>query len=722
MATQTHYCGRSGWRKLRALSFRDALLVRTALPAYGVVPGALIALWLVLLVTLTAPAAWAVPSAHVLRIDPRTSVEDGSPILTTVIDLTEPARVSDVITPCAELRGDAQLACISTALEKPGSLGTPYPFPAEDVILSVRVGDRDVPATYLDHTRFGESQSEPGVGTAWLIVVDVDKRMGSAFDEAKQIAKGFVQSLGPEDLVNLVFIGDTQIVADTKWLPAGEQEKAVSAIEEQKELVRSSGRTRPLLSLIKRAATDSFKSLGNPSAGINPPLHQAMVVISSGYGGGDPSTTGPGAGQLSDFLTRGRLVPDNSALPKLPLPVVSIYTPPDGMAEHQQLARDFMQNLANPEIGGFFSIIREDDEEQPRRIVDTVRERFSNMLIVRFVLSCVAPTLTQSFSLMFRGSPIVGDNSFQEVPVGFDPRDWPLDVDAELTRKAASESARVFPGGTVKVFGNFCWGGDVSRPEIYFLPPGESLPHDLAGGPDSARQVQKRLISLDMRGKALEANDNFVEFLVPDTDRLLHGKGEAAVVRFVVVDEKLGRTSGLTENSVLQVRATERPTPWLWIALGGGGFLVILILLLFLFRNTRSRLSSHSIPSPPSRVDASPYATPAPVSRGPRSDSAAGTRATLEGPAGRFTVLAGSDLRVGRDGTRCAAVIPNARVSGLHATLRFEEGQLMIRDEGSATGTRVAGDPIEAGQWVKVKDGTEIHLGPERLIARTKAS
>ena len=31
-----------------------------------------------------------------------------------------------------------------------------------------------------------------------------------------------------------------------------------------------------------------------------------MVVISTGYGGGDPSTTGPGASKLAEYFTNGR--------------------------------------------------------------------------------------------------------------------------------------------------------------------------------------------------------------------------------------------------------------------------------------------------------------------------------------------------------------------------------------------------------------------------------
>jgi len=87
----------------------------------------------------------------------------------------------------------------------------------------------------------------------------------------------------------------------------------------------------------------------------------------------------------------------------------------------------------------------------------------------------------------------------------------------------------------------------------------------------------------------------------------------------------------------------------------------------------------------------------------------------LEGPAGRFTLLAGTDLSVGRDGTRCAAVIQSPQVSGIHATFRFEQGKLMVKDEGSSLGTKVDQRTIAAGEWVELSHGDEIFLGPERL-------
>jgi len=662
-------------------------------------------------------AALAGPEAHLLRVDPRTSVQDGSPVLTTVIDLSKSQRVSQATTNCAGLRGDDELDCIADALEKPGSLATPHPFPEKNVHLSIQVGDEDFQAALLSHARFGDSQEEPGVGTAWLLVLDVDDRMSKGFDEAKKLAEQFIDTMSSGDLVNLVFVGDRQIAKDTGWLPRGKAKELTAALKAQESPLRSQGRTRPLLDLLKRAASDSFKSLASPGPDLEAPLHQAMVVISSGFGGGDPATTGPGAAQLSKTLTQGRFADGNTALPKLPIPLISVYSPPKAHAEQTQMARTFMENLANPSIGGFFTVLRDGQSDHVSRIVDTVRTRFANMIIARFRLSCLAPKATQSFSLLFsdKETPIVGDRTFVDVPVGFDPSEWPLDLDRELTRKKAGQTPGVFPGGTVRVFGNFCWGNDTNRPEIYFLPPGEKLPAELGSSPHAAAEIQKRLTALDMRGTAIQANPSFAEFRVPDSDQVLHGEADRRVVRFVIVDSKHRRTSGTTEANVLTLKGGSRPLPIIPLASAGGALLLLLAGLgIFLRRGTRKSTQAPGRSHSP--IEESPYVTPAPVSRIPQSQT--GHRATLEGDSGRFTVLSTHDLRAGRDGSRCAAVVANAQVSGLHATFRLESRRLLVRDEGSTSGTRIEGALVEPGVWEEVPDGAEISLGPASLRAK----
>jgi pSer/pThr/pTyr-binding forkhead associated (FHA) protein len=88
------------------------------------------------------------------------------------------------------------------------------------------------------------------------------------------------------------------------------------------------------------------------------------------------------------------------------------------------------------------------------------------------------------------------------------------------------------------------------------------------------------------------------------------------------------------------------------------------------------------------------------------------TAATIRGAAGQFTVRAGSEVRVGRDPAQCPIFLSEPRVSGVHATLRFEGGQLMVRDETSNNGTWVGGARIAPGTWTPVPAGGQLRFGP----------
>lgn len=652
------------------------------------------------------------PRAHLLRIDPETTIRDGNPVVTAVMDVSEVGRMSQIKAGCADLTGNAQIDCLSAAFETPGAFARPVPIPEDSSRLTVEIDGIDHSTRAIDQASFGARLGEPSVGTAYLIVLDADSHGKQAFDEARAVARQFVESMGPGDWVNLMVLSPRTIVSDTDWQPVSSRDVVLRVLEETDETFSSRDRTRPLLDLFAQTTRSAFGQFSVDDERAAPPLHQAVVFLSSGYGGGDPSTTGPGAAELNARLSRGRLDPDNSALPKLPLPIISISFEPSGMAEHKQLARAFMENLANPEIGGFYTILRDERKAPVRRIVDAVRARFADMIIARFSLSCVAPSATQSFKLLFPNTNITGDASFSDVPIGITPHEWPLNVDAELTTSKVSEEGGVHPAGTLRIFGDFCWGTDTERPEIYFIPPGEPLPEQVKTESEAA-ELTKRLVSLDVRGRALEANRSFAEFEVPDTTQILHGEGEGQVVRVVVVDTLLRRTSGIARSTVLTLAAREKPLPLLWIIGGATGAIVILILLGILLR-----VSTRRSPSPEPRnhvvVERSPYATPAPVSRSGAPVKEA-VRAVLEGEGLRFVLLPGSDLRVGRDGSRCAAVLNSPQVSGFHATFRLQAGQTLVRDEGSTSGTRIDGRLIPPDTWEPVSDGSTVALGPEKL-------
>src|SRR5690242_2794330 len=103
---------------------------------------ALSALTTLALLVIAAPA-FAAPEAKILRIDPRTSTVDGSPVLTTVIDLVQNKRMSDLTRPCAAMNGDAYNDCVADALEKPGALYSSFDFPDKNAVLTVVVDGSD---------------------------------------------------------------------------------------------------------------------------------------------------------------------------------------------------------------------------------------------------------------------------------------------------------------------------------------------------------------------------------------------------------------------------------------------------------------------------------------------------------------------------------------------------------------------------------------------------
>src|SRR5579863_8332754 len=112
--------------------------------------------------------AAAAPEAHILRIDPRTGLSGGKPVLTTVIEVVQFKRMSDVLQPCAGVAGASTLSCWSEQLERPGALSDPFPFPEQNAHLLVKVSGEDQLTKFIDKVQWGKAQAQPNVGTAWL--------------------------------------------------------------------------------------------------------------------------------------------------------------------------------------------------------------------------------------------------------------------------------------------------------------------------------------------------------------------------------------------------------------------------------------------------------------------------------------------------------------------------------------------------------------------------
>ena len=731
-----------------------------------------------------ARRAVAAPEAHVLRIDPRASQTEGAPVLTTVIELVQNKRLSEAIAECAAMRGDAQLDCQSEKLEAPQALYSPIaPFPETAAVFTVTVDGADRLGSFASKARWGESLTQPGIGTAWLVLIDASSSMGPRFEDAKAVANAFIGAMTANDIVDVMYFNDKQVVSDSKWQPAAAKVQVQGFVNALKSMYPAQGRVRPLFNIIKQAATDGFRELGNVGTKVTVPLHQAMLVLSNGSAGSDAQTTGPGASLLSQYMTKGRFPEDNTVQPKTPLPVISVWLPAPGYDEFRNNAQEFMQGLANPDIGGFYDVIRSGQGAvKGPKLVTAVRTRFNQMHIVKWRVSCIAPSVTQTFKLVFTNTstPILGDSTFKDVPMGIDPTAWPLGIDVDYTQKMAARDP-VEPGGKFTVYGDFCWGGDKDRAEVYFIPAGMQPPATIAGTDvEAAKRTQQQLIASGMRGKALQSSDRDIVFEAPDQEKVLSGSGDAATARVVVVDNKAHRMSGVTATTILTLKAKEKSIPVLFIVGGAFGLVVIALLVVIMLRSGKKRPAGPApapvvaggapyAPAPyggaPAGAGYSPYggapgvspyapaaghAVPAFGAPGPFASPAAaagppadgmhgapkaapygatvavqqpgppepyrppggGVRAVLNGTAGTYAVSPNIEMSVGRDAAKCHITLTEPRISGVHATLKLDGGQLYVRDENSNNGTFVDGHRLAPGVWTVAPAGTALRFGP----------
>jgi FHA domain len=801
-------------------------------------------------------AASAAPEAHILRIDPATGLKDGKPILTTVIEVVQFNRLSDVLAPCSGVTVGQTMNCWSEQIEKPGNLFSSFPFPEQNAHFLVKVSGEDQLTKFADKTQWKAAQSQPRVGTAWLVAVDSSSSMGGRFGDARAIAHEIVEQMQPNDLLDLMFFDDVQVVSDTKWKTFKQRADLGNALNAFKATSPSHGRDRALFSQIKTMTQDAFGSLGNSDQPDTVPLHQAMVVLSNGTGRGDPESASPSADVFHQYLNQGRFPTDNTSLPKTPLPVISIWLPnPSSLVEnvYKNNEAQFMQSLANPEIGGFFDIVQEGQgNAKAKTITNLVRARFNAMWLIHWTMSCINSSVEQTFNLVFENTKpmIAPDGTFKDVPIGIDPTQWPLDVDVAKTQKAAQDNP-LYPGGQFTVYGDFCWGGDKTRAESYFIPAGTKPDPAAANSrdPEVAKKAMQQLQAEHMLGNATAAGDTYVTFTVPDDDKVLEGTGDNAVARLVVYDNKAHRASAIDASTVLSLKATKKPLSLPLIGGIAGLLVVIVLLVLVLVRGGGGKrrggppptgapppgygpppggygappgygpppagyggpppgggynqygaadplgpTAAAPQPTPPIGIPSQPlFATPAQPPPGvtplSTSDSGAGpppivqiacpacgmmTMATpgqpsvcfscgqpirgdltsqggsaqqggggvvgvpgfpgggpgagmgaggasLRGASGQYMIRAGAEVRVGRDPGQCTIFLTEPRVSGVHATLRFEGGQLLVRDETSNNGTWVSGARIAPNTWTAVPVGMPLRFGPVEFNVQLEA-
>jgi hypothetical protein len=123
---------------------------------------------------------------------------------------------------------------------------------------------------------------------------------------------------------------------------------------------------------------------------------------------------------------------------------------------------------------------------------------------------------------------------------------------------------------------------------------------------------------------------------------------------------------------------------------------------------------SVGVPSPEAQAaPPNPYAPATPMMAAPTRGGA-----VLQGPVGVYTVLPGQEVRAGRDPGQCGIVLSEPRVSSVHASLKLENGVLLVKDENSNNGTVVNGSRISPGVWAPVQSGGVVRFGPVEFNAQ----
>jgi len=542
-------------------------------------------------VLFVAGRAKAAPEVHILRIDPRAGLSNGAPLLTTVVEAVQFNSYSDVFLPCANVIGAGpSLDCISAQTEKPNAVRSGFAFPEAGARLLVKVGGADTLASMEGKPVSWKDSKDPGVGTAWLVALDASSGMGARYGEARAITRQFIEAMGPGDQMDLEIFDDRGVIQNSKWKTFKQRNDLVAVLNAQAGTAPSHGSAKPLFNELKGITADGFGTIGNTQGPEDIPLHQAMIVLSNGSGRDDASSAAPSATIFRDFVTKGRFPDDNPSIPKTPLPVISIWLPTGPGLVNDALRNNdeqFMRDLSNPEIGGFFDVVREGQgEAKGKTIIKLVKQRFDSMFIVKWRLSCLDPQVTQTFDLQVVGTKpqMKGDATFKDVPIGVDPSQWPLDIDVAKS-KAEAEANPVHPGGEMKIYGNFCWGSDSKRAEAYFVPAGTKPdPNFNSNDLQAIQKARQNLIAQDMRGAATDANGAFATFKVPDEDAVLDGTGDNAVVHVLVVDQGANRASGHDERTILTLKGGKKPFNAILIAGIAGGVLVVVLLLLVLLR------------------------------------------------------------------------------------------------------------------------------------------
>jgi hypothetical protein len=289
----------------------------------------------------------------------------------TVLSIDRVRELSKIVAPCDAVTTAVDAAeCWREQIEKPGNLFTPVH--ADSLVperLHLVPPDADSPAMdMLDKIRWGAAKDQPRIGTAWLVVLDASAGMGDRYEDARQLATQFIVTMQHQDELDLVIIDDRQVVTDSRWRNFAERNYLAHCLDSQKATLPPHTGERSLNDQLKEVAHDAMLALAASKA--TAPLHQAMVVIS----------TGRTKDSVGAPLNASPLAED------LPLPTVSLWLPTSDMDPRDSPEARFMMGLANPDVGGFFDVVVDGHDAKAAAfgIINVIRARFDNMWVVRW--------------------------------------------------------------------------------------------------------------------------------------------------------------------------------------------------------------------------------------------------------------------------------------------------------------------------------------------------
>lgn len=130
---------------------------------------------------------------------------------------------------------------------------------------------------------------------------------------------------------------------------------------------------------------------------------------------------------------------------------------------------------------------------------------------------------------------------------------------------------------------------------------------------------------------------------------------------------------------------------------------------------------------PMQQVPAQPYAAPQPRRQVPSSDelprivpdyprSSSGPQVTLVRSNGTRYRITEFPASVGKGSAANVRISGNSAISRVHVTINFLGNGFSVEDRRSTNGTRINGNVLQPGEYVRLHNGDRLTLGDEDFI------